>query len=247
LRERVELFTSEEKPEMSASDTVIETRDVSDFDRVALTGFGELVITQGEEESLAIEAPQDILARIETEVKDGRLLIGISRNWVDWLGDVLTAGFTGKRVGYNVTVKQLTGLEILGAARVKVANVKTDRLALELRGAADVSIESLEAERLDVDMPGAGKISVAGRVADQTVTVSGAGSYDAPKLESQRARAALEGIGNAIVWATEELVVTIRGVGSVSYYGTPEVSKELTGPGSVRSLGNPQRGPADPD
>jgi len=224
---------------MSTSDVLTETREVSDFDRVALTGFGELVITQGEEESLTIEAPQDILDRIETEVKDGKLIIGISRSWQDWLGDVLTAGFTGKRIRYYLTVKQLTGLEVLGAARVKVANIKTDRLALELRGAADVNIESLDAERLDVDMPGAGKISVAGRVAEQTVTISGAGSYDAPKLESQKAKATLEGLGSATVWAVEELDATIRGVGSVSYYGTPKVSKEITGPGSVKSLGNP--------
>lgn len=120
---------------MSTSDVLTETREVSGFDQVALTGFGELVITQGEEESLTIEAPQDILSKIETEVKDGKLIIGISRSWLDWLGDVLDAGFSGKRIRYNVTLKQLTGLEVLGAARVKVANIKTDRLALALRGA----------------------------------------------------------------------------------------------------------------
>ena len=207
---------------MSTNDVLTETREVSDFDRVALTGFGELVITQGEEESLTIEAHQDILSRIETEVKDGKLIIGISGSWLDWLGDVLTAGFTRKRIRYDLTVKQFTGLEVLGAARVKVANIETDRLALELRGAGDVNLESLDAERLKVDLPGAGKIGVAGRVAEQTVTISGAGSYDA-----------------ATVWAVEELDATIRGIGSVSYYGTPKVSKEITGPGSVKSLGNP--------
>lgn len=224
---------------MSTNDILTETREVSDFDRVALTGFGELVITQGEEESLTIEAHQDILSRIETEVKDGKLIIGISGSWLDWLGDVLTAGFTRKRIRYDLTVKQFTGLEVLGAARVRVANIETDHLALELRGVGDVNIESLDAERLKVDLPGAGKIGVAGRVAEQTVTISGAGSYDAPKLESQQAKVTLKGLGSATVWAVEELDATIRGIGSVSYYGTPKVTKEITGPGSVKSLGNP--------
>ena len=122
---------------------------------------------------------------------------------------------------------------------MKVAKIETDRLALRLRGAGDVNIESLDADRLDVDLPGAGRISVAGRVVEQTVTVSGAGSYDAPKLESQKAKATLNGLGSAIVWAVEELDATIRGLGSESYYGTPSVRQEISGAGSVKGLGDP--------
>ncbi len=224
---------------MSTSDVVTETREVSGFDRVALREFGELVITQGEEESLTIEARQDILSRLETEVKDGKLVIGSRGSWLDKLGDALATGFTRKRIRYSLTVRQLTGLEVSGAAAVRVAKIETDRLALKLSGAGDVNIESLDAQRLEVDLPGAGKISVAGRVAEQTVTLSGAGSYDAPKLESQKAKATLTGLGSATVWAVEELDATIRGLGSVSYYGTPKVRKEITGAGGVKSLGNP--------
>jgi hypothetical protein len=76
-------------------------------------------------------------------------------------------------------------------------------------------------------------------VAEQTVTISRAGSYNAPKLESQRAKATLTGLGSATVWTVEELDGTIRGLGSVSYYGTPKVRQEISGAGSVKSLGNP--------
>ncbi len=224
---------------MSKDDVLTETREVSDFDRVALTGYGELVMAQGEEEVLTIEARQDILSRIETEVKDGKLIIGIRGSWQDWLSDVLTVGFARQRIKYNLTVKQLTGLEVLGAARVKVANIETDRLTLELRGAGEINIESLDAERFKVGLPGVGRISVAGRVAEQTVTIRGAGSYDASKLESQRVTATLESLGSATVWAVEELDATIRGAGSVSYYGRPKVRKQITGLGTVTSLGTP--------
>jgi hypothetical protein len=224
---------------MSANDLITEKRDVSDFDRVTLTGFGELFIMQGDEESLTIEATQEILDRIRTEVIDGKLIIRFSRNWLDWMSELLTFGFAGKRVKYDLKVKQLTSLSIMGAARVQVAEIETDRLALGLTGAGEVIVESLDAEQLKVDLPGAGRVGVAGRVTEQNVTISGAGSYDAPKLESQKAKVTLQGVGSATVWAVEELVAKIRGVGSVSYYGTPKVSKEITGPGSVNSLGNP--------
>jgi hypothetical protein len=224
---------------MSTSDYLTETREVSNFDRVTLTGFGELIIRQGEEESLTIEASQEILDRIETEVQDGKLIIGFSWSWTNWISDILSAGFTVKRVKYNLTVKQLNGLAIMGAARVQVANICTDHLDLELRGAGEINFESLNAEQLSVYLPGAGRIGMAGRVREQKVTISGAGSYEAPKLESQKVKAALKGVGSARVWAVEELDVTIRGVGSVSNYASPTVRKEITGPGTITSLGNP--------
>ena len=223
---------------MSTSDPLTETREVSDFNRVTLTGFGELIIRQGEEESLTIEASQEILDRIETEVQDGKLIIGFSWSWTNWISDILSAGFTVKRVKYDLTVKQLNGLAILGAARVQVTDINTDHLDLELRGAGEINFESLNAEHLSVYLPGAGRIGVAGRVREQKVTISGAGSYEAPKLESQKVKATLKGVGSARVWAVEELDVTIRGVGSVSYYGSPTVRREITGPGTITSLGN---------
>jgi hypothetical protein len=222
---------------MSTGDVRTETREVSDFDRVALAGFGDLVITQGEEESLTIEASPQILGRIKTQVKDGKLTIRFTQSWLDWIGDVLATGFAGMRVRYDLRVKELAALAITGAGRVQATNIKADHLALELRGAGQLSIESLEAEQLKIDLTGAGQIKVAGRVTEQTVKISGAGSYDAPNLESQRAKTTLTGLGSARVWAVEDLDATIRSVGSVSYYGAPKVRRKITGPGSVSSLG----------
>jgi hypothetical protein len=222
---------------MSTNDARTETREVSGFDRVALAGFGDLVITQGEEESLTIEASPEILDRIKTEVKDGQLTIRFSRNWLDWIGEALATGFAGMRVRYDLKVKELTALAITGAGRVQVANLEADHVALELRGAGQLSVESLDAKRLEIELSGAGQIKVEGRVTEQTINMTGAGSYDAPNLESQRAKATLTGLGGATVWVVEDLEATIRSVGNVSYYGAPKVSKRITGLGSLKSLG----------
>ena len=136
-------------------------------------------------------------------------------------------------------MKKLTGLEIYGAVSVKSANLETDRLALKLGGAGQVNINALSAEVLEVDAPGVGAIHVGGKVAEQRVTITGAGSYKAPKLESRRASVDLRGAGQATVWAVEDLDVTISGLGSVEYHGTPAVKKRISGLGTVTSLGNP--------
>ena len=223
---------------MSTENRVTESREVSNFDRVALRDYGELVITQGEQESLTVEAHPDILPKIQTEVRDGQLVIKISGSWLDRLGDAFSTGLTRLRIKYNLTVKKLTSLEIAGAASVKATDIETDRLALRLSGAGDVKIESLTAEALEVDMPGAGAIKVSGKVGEQRIAMSGAGSYSAPKLESSRASVELRGAGQATVWAVEDLDAAIRGLGSVEYYGNPTVKKSVSGIGSVTSRGN---------
>jgi hypothetical protein len=225
---------------VSTSDVRTETREVSDFDRVALAGFGHLIITQGDRESLEIEAPQDMLDRIETEVEGGQLTIGFKRTWMDWIDDVLAVGLSGKPVRYNLTVKRLSNLLIMGAARVQVTGLKTEQLAVDLRGTGEVRIASLDAERLEVSLPGAGAVRASGRSTEQTVTINGAAIYEAGELRSQRVKATVHGVGNATVWAVEELDATIRGVGEVSYYGSPTVRQLVDVPtvGGVKSLGD---------
>ncbi len=224
---------------MSTGNRVTESREISNFDRVALRDYGELVITQGGQESLTIEAHPDILPKIKTEVRAGKLVIKISGTWLDKLGDALSTGLIRLRIKYNLTVKKLTGLEIAGAASVKASDIETDRLALKLSGAGQVNIKALSAEVLEVDLPGACAINVSGKVGEQRIAMSGAGSYRAPKLESKRASVDLRGAGQATVWAVEDLDVVIRGLGSVEYYGTPTLKKSISGIGTITSLGNP--------
>ncbi len=224
---------------MSNSDLVTESREVSNFDRVVLRDYGELVITQGEQESLTVEADRDILPRIKTGVRDGTLVISIGGDWLDKVSDVITTSLTRKRIKYSLIAKKLTSLEVYGAARIDVSNIETDRLRLRLTGAGQVRIESLTAESLEVDLPGMGKIDVMGQVTEQRITMSGAGEYSAPKLESKKSRVDIRGAGKATVWAVDDLDVTIQGLGSVEYYGTPTVRRSVSGLGSVKSLGNP--------
>jgi hypothetical protein len=224
---------------MNAGNLATESREVKDFDRVILRDYGELTIEQGEQESLTIETDADILPRIQTKVEGGTLTLALGGSWADKLGNALTTSLTRKRIGYVLRVKKLTGLEVLGAASVTGSDIETERLALILRGAGSVKVDSLTAQWLEVDLPGMGSVDLSGHVSEQTINISGAGSYNARKLESKNATVELRGAGKATVWAAEELDVTIRGLGSVEYYGSPTVNKNISGLGRVTSLGSP--------
>ena len=75
---------------------------------VNIETFGEILVSQGETESLTIEAPRDYLRYITSEVEDGTLYIKTRRGFV---------GGPVQRVIYTLTVKDLDATLILGRRR----------------------------------------------------------------------------------------------------------------------------------
>lgn len=60
---------------------ITEEREVSDFDRVELASDGELMLTQGGSESLIIEAEDNVMSYITSEVRGGTLVLGLKTRW----------------------------------------------------------------------------------------------------------------------------------------------------------------------
>jgi hypothetical protein len=206
-----------------------ETREVSGFNAVSVSSFGELQVRQGEVESLTIEAPSDYLRYLETSVVNNSLNISTRRGFF---------GAPVRRVIYNLTVRDLNSLTFSGAGSIKILDgLKSGDFKLNLSGAGSIEINALIANSLTVNFSSAGAIIVAGKVDKQSVTMSGVGSYEAGDLDSNSASVVLTGAGSAVVWVHDHLDVTVSGVGSVGYFGSPQVSQNISGLGSVNSKG----------
>ena len=213
---------------------VTETRQISGFDQVELSGIGSLTITQGDKEGLQIDAEDNILPRIETIVQNRTLQIRYQNN--DWQNTVVPT----KPIKFLLSVNNINGMELSGAGSITSANVKTDNLTISSSGAGSVKIGSLSAKSLTTNLSGLGGCELAGKVNSQNVVISGTGSYNAPDMESQNTTIIISGAGSSTVWSTSSLNVTISGAGSVSYYGSPNVTKTISGIGSINSLGSHQ-------
>ncbi len=213
------------------AETTIETREVSGFDAVSLETYGNVTISQGDRESLTVEALPDRIALIETRVEDGVLRI-LHRKKL--LRPVCTRRET---VRFDLVVKELRSLDVSGAGNVDAETLTTDTLALAVSGAGRVTIAALEAGDLAVDLSGAGKCVVGGRVESQSIDISGAGEFDGGKLESRRAAVEVSGVGGVTVDVSEALTAEISGTGRISYYGSPLMTQRVTGIGKITSLG----------
>ena len=216
-----------------------EKRELGEFDCVNMRGIGKLFISQGKQQEVTLEGDEIAVSRITTNVKDGRLVIDVGRDWVE----KLSAGFdflSDHDIRITIVVKNLKVLEVTGAADIVVESIKTDDLTLKLIGASNIKVEALKADSLKVELPGAGKIRVDGEVKDLSVTMAGAGNFSGHQLKSKNTKVVLSGVGSAQIWVTGELDVTIAGVGSVEYYGSPAIKQSVTMLGKVTSLGEPK-------
>jgi hypothetical protein len=216
---------------------VTETRELAEFDRIQIKGVGKVFVQQGGEQSVTVEADDQFIKRINTEVVDRKLVFDVGRDWFERIIQPTIEFLSSREIVLRVTLRELKGLEIFGACDLEARQVRTDDFDLKMSGASNVKVLELDANRVDAEMPGAGKIEVTGKCDEQTVTVTGAGQYDASHLETKDTKVALTGVGNAVVWAKENLDVTVTGVGSIEYYGNPRIKQSMAMLGVVRNLG----------
>jgi len=214
------------------------TVPISDFTKIRFKDYGTLYLSQGEEESLTIEAEERVLNELTTEVRDGALILGIVDDWWDRLGQVISSVFSGEqsKVIYHLTVKNLDEIIISGNCKLECDSLKSDSLRLKVSGLGDLAFANLDCNSLDVRISGRGEFTAAGRAEEQEVRISGSGEYMAADLDSQSTRIVISGQGNATVRVAESLDITISGLGQVNYYGRPKLRQVISGLGKSQRL-----------
>ena len=181
-----------------------ETRPVSGFSEVALSGSGDVHIAQTGQESLTIEAEDNLLPLLETYVDGSTLVLRVRPN---------TSIRPTRTIRYRVTVAQLDGASISGSGSIRA--------------------EGVDSQRFRSSISGSGSATLAGRARAIDLSISGSGSYDASRLEAETGRFSISGSGSGVVNASEELDVSISGSGSIEVVGKPWVEQHISGSGRV--------------
>jgi hypothetical protein len=209
-----------------------ETRKVENFKTITIRVPAEVVIRQGSIESLTIEAEDNLLPQLSTNVNSGTLVIDNKEdNWADRVDPT-------EAVKITIVVKNLNAINFSSAGTLIVEKLETDELGLSISGAGEVTLSGLKAGRLDVSLSGTGTIQADGKADYVSISISGLGSFEGASLSSQVADVEISGAGNATLRVSEKLTAGISGAGSVNYYGSPEVSQHISGAGAVKKAGD---------
>ena len=184
-----------------------ETRSVSGFSKVALSGVGRLEIRHTGSESLTVRADDNLLEHMRSEVRDGVLILGNGPG-VNFR--------TNNEIVYLLTVSELDALTLAGVTFADVRGIDTDVFTVNISGVAGAKV------RGDADR--------------QRVTVTGVSLYDAEDLDSRVVDIDISGVSAAKVRASEQLSGSVRGLSTLEYIGNPTVNVAVDPGSTLRRL-----------
>ena len=143
----------------------IETRNVSDFEKIDASGAINIEVFVQKDFSVEVQADDNLLANIKTEVSGDTLKI--------YSEDRISPK---TRINVRISMPEIEGLEVSGASNGNVSNVKADSLELKASGASKIKIDGI-ANNLEADASGASTIDAGNlKVEDADVNASGASS-----------------------------------------------------------------------
>lgn len=208
-----------------------QTREVTDFHAIEIEYPAEITITQGKAASVKVEADDNFLPGLITQVKDGTLTIVYKPEDDKHVKPT-------KAVKITIVVKNLDDVQFSSAGELTINGLKTDELNFSLNGAGKVVINDIVTKTLDLDLSGAGSLKANGTTDSLDLNISGVGSYEGEDLHSKTASVNISGAGGATVWVDDELDANVSGAGSINYYGSASVTKNVSGVGGINHQGN---------
>lgn len=199
-----------------------EDREVGDVRAVELSTSGDLVVVHGDRPALTVTAAKPALARLTSEVSDGRLVLSSN------------GAFVTGRIAYLLETDRLEDVLIRGSGDVTGSRVTGDELSIVVQGSGDVTLDGLDARRVEVRIEGSGNVTLAGAADQLDVRVAGSGNAHTFDLEAGTVTAEIAGSGNVETAVTDRLDARIAGSGDVIYRGDPRISSQVLGSGDVR-------------
>jgi hypothetical protein len=216
----------------SAGPTVAEIRTPGAFTRISVAGLANVELVQGDRHEVRIEAPAGGAQRVRTRI-DGETLAITNRG-----GQVEIPLFGGGARTSSplivVTAPSIESIAADGAVTISAGKLDVPALRVSASGATKLRIDDLRAESLRLSGAGAVRVDLAGRVTEQSISLSGAGDYRAPGLLSETAKVSVAGAGRVVVHAEKSLRASLSGAGVVEYLGNPEVNESVSGIGRVK-------------
>ena len=204
---------------------ITEERELAPFDEISLRVSGNVIITQGENQSVEISTDDNIMSIITTEVKNGKLVI-CSR------GNI----FRYSKLEIDIIIPEIQGLYVSGSGHIRGnEEILCNDIDIKVSGSGKVNL-TLSAEDINTNISGSGKINLNGKAEELKVKISGSGDLNSEDLACEDASVRVSGSGDCRINATEDLDASISGSGNVYYKGNPDISTKVSGSGSVQKI-----------
>jgi hypothetical protein len=240
-----------------------EVRNLPGFTGVESLGSIDVFITKADNVEVKIEADDNLLPNIITEVKGNTLIIRMKENF---------NYRQAKKMYVYVAMPNITALATKGSGSIKSeSKFNGDNLVIKTQGSGSIQfsfdgkrleastqgsggikfsgsvnnvdlstngsgsvVASVECESANLSVRGSGGVNVSGNVSDVSAEVQGSGNITGYGFQSKRASVTIQGSGNCNLSISDNLVGKIHGSGNIHYKGNATViSQHNSGSGKI--------------
>ncbi|MEP6711210.1 MAG: head GIN domain-containing protein [Ferruginibacter sp.] len=202
---------------------VTEKRSTSAFTGVNASGGFEIEIKNGPVEQVTVEADDNIIKDIETNVSDGQLKIRVRTN-----------NLHDAHLKVFITAPQINKITASAGADITVKDElrSSDEINLQASSGSKI-ITALDAPSVSADASSAGDIEVSGRTKTFNVESSSGSSVKASQLLSENTIATASSGATANVHASVSLQANASSGGNINYKGGGSTKINQSSGGSV--------------
>jgi hypothetical protein len=181
-----------------------EKRELKSFNAIDTNGGYEINVTCQKPASFEIEADDNILPLIKTEVRDGILFVTNDQDY-----------HSSRSTALRITIPELNSLSSHGAAEVKIADANAGDLKLASTGADSIDAAG-KAKSVTISSTGAGNIDTSKLTAEKAkVEISGAANVEV--YASDQLDVTVSGVGSVTYSGNPKVVnKNVSGIGSVN-------------------------------
>jgi len=243
-----------------------ETRPVSGFTGIDASSVFDITVTKGGTESLSIEADDEVMPYVRSEVRNGVLHLYLDNDQriknikvlrasvVMRNLDKVTLSGACKLIANDLFTPDRFKSDCSGASNMTV-NLNTNQLSIETSGASKTLIKAnvsgntnmdtsgasktqaeLRASGVTIDCSGVSSIELTGSANNITMDVSGVSKVKAENFTVKTANIESSGNSNVTVNVTDALKVNSSGMSFVSYKGSPALDVSNSKMSNVRKL-----------
>jgi len=233
-----------------------ENRPVNQFNQVSICCGMQLVLTQGDVDVLEIEAEDNLLPEIISNVIEGKLTI----QYKDMNGS--TEYQPTRPIRIRITTRLIQSLEISGGGSLESTSLETKNLKLVLSGGSTAYFDSMDATEFTLRLSGGSNFSTGELQATKVDFLSKGGSSAnidlltadmlaldsrsggkyliSGQVRSQSIELDEGGEYNAGNLESESIIINMTGGGQATIWATNNLDAALDGGAQVSYYGTPQ-------
>lgn len=207
----------------NANENDIEKKyDLGYFDKIELEGGYNVRLMQGDIPNLVLITSEENQDKCKIWTENGVLYVTTRSKTV-----------VSDEIILNITIQDLKEINIEGGVFLTTKGyLNVEELDIKVQGGANLKMQ-LTAKHVKAKAEGGVNMEFEGVTDEFIASTEGAGNIDADNFKAKRVNCRVTGVGNASVYATEELEASVEGLGKISYRGDPSINKQVNGIGLI--------------